>query len=389
MIIRKIYMDNAATSFPKAPGVGQAVAAYLENVGCNVGRGGYAVAYDAAGMVLDTRERLCTLLGAPSPRHILFTAGATASINQLLKGLLRPGDRVLTSPMEHNAVLRPLRQLEESGVAVSYLPCDSEGMLDLDGAKALITPDVRAVMLTHASNVSGGLMPVDEIGRLCRDRGVFFLVDAAQTAGVFPLNMGAMGIDGLALPGHKGLLGPQGIGVLALTDSLSKALTPLIAGGTGSLSDSLDLPAHLPDRFESGTLNLPGIYGLNAALRYLETEGDELRQREARLARHLLGRLLELEENGLRILGPKEPFAPRAGVVSVDFIEQDNGEAAFLLEQDYGIATRCGLHCAPMAHKTLGSFPQGAVRFSVGPFTTFEDVDYVQGAVYQILCRNR
>lgn len=381
-------MDHAATSFPKAPGVGRAMADYLDNIGCNVGRGGYARAYDAAGMVLDTRERLCSLLGAPSARHILFTAGATASLNQLLKGLLRPGDKVLTSPMEHNAVLRPLRQLEEQGVTVNYLPCDCEGLLDMTETKALITSEVRVVILTHASNVSGTLMPIEALGRLCREKGVFFLVDAAQTAGVFPLDMADMCIDGLAIPGHKGLLGPQGIGVLALTDPLAKSLTPLIAGGTGSRSDSLELPSHLPDRFESGTLNLPGIYGLNAALRYLEQEGETLRAQEARLTRHLLGRLLELEEDGARVLGTKAPFTPRAGVVSVDFTGRDNGEMAFLLEQEHGVATRCGLHCAPLAHRTLGTFPQGAVRFSVGPFTTFEEIDYVQGAVYQILSRN-
>ncbi len=384
--MRTVYMDNASTSLPKAPGVGRAMADYLEQGGYTVGRGGYAGAYDVAGTVLDTRERLCALLGAPAPRNIIFTAGATASLNQLMKGLLRPGDRVLTSPMEHNAVLRPLRQLEAVGVEVAYLPCDGDGILDLNAAQTLITSQIRAVVLTHASNLTGGLMPVAQVGAFCRARGVFFLVDAAQTAGVHPIDMAAMGIDGLALPGHKGLLGPQGIGVLALTAPLAKVLSPLIAGGTGSTSDSLDMPPFLPDRFEAGTLNLPGIYGLNAALRYHEEEGPSLRAREARLTRHLLYRLLEFE-GSVRLLGPRDPFLPRAGVVSVDFIGRDNGEISFLLDQEYGIATRCGLHCAPVAHKTVGSFPQGAVRFSVGPSSTFEDIDYVQDAVYKLLSR--
>ena len=385
--MRNIYLDNAATSFPKAPGVGAAMSAYLEQVGANVGRGGYAAAWDAAGMVLDTRERLCTLFHGPDPRNIIFTAGATASLNQLLKGLLRPGDRILASPMEHNAVLRPLHQLEAQGVLVEYLPCGREGLPDLAQLTERITGDIRALVCSHASNVSGGIWPVARIGRVCRERGVFFLVDGAQTAGSLPIDMEAMCIDGLAFPGHKGLLGPQGIGGIVLTDALSEALLPLIAGGTGSMSEHLDMPPFLPDHLEAGTLNLPGIYGLNAALRYLEAEGEALHAHTARLTRHLMGRMLELREDGAVILGPQDPFAPRAGLVSVDFTGHDNGEMAFLLESEYGIATRTGLHCAPLAHKALGSFPQGAVRFSVGRATTFEDIDYVQGAVYELLAR--
>ncbi len=385
--MRNIYMDNASTSFPKAPGVGSAMAECVGQIGGSVGRGAYVGANTAAGMALDTRERLRALVNAPTARNVLLTAGATASLNQLLTGLLRPGDRVLTSPLEHNAVLRPLRALERRGVRLEYLPCDGAGRLDLNAAEALITSSARAVILTHASNVSGGVMPLAEVGRLCRARGVFFLVDGAQTAGLLPIDMAAMGIDGLSVAGHKGLLGPQGIGAFFVTDALARALTPLIAGGTGSASDSLDMPPFLPDRFEAGTMNLPGIYGLNAALRYLESEGPALREHETKLIRHLVGRMAELEEDGARILGSADPFAPRAGVVSVDFAGRDNGEIAFLLEEEFGIATRSGLHCAPMAHRTLGSFPQGAVRFSIGPFSTFEDIDYVQGAVYSLLSR--
>ena len=193
-----------------------------------------------------------------------------------------------------------------------------------------------------------------------------------------------MCIDGLAFPGHKGLLGPQGIGGVVVTNALAAELDPLLSGGTGSMSESLEMPAFLPDRFEAGTLNLPGIFGLGAALDYLEQEGEALRLREHKLAGHLWARLMELEEDGIRVLGANDP-ARRTGVVSIDFLKGDNGEMAFRLEQEYGIQTRCGLHCAPMAHRTLGTFPQGAVRFSVGPFTTFEEIDYVQGAVYELL----
>lgn len=384
MAVRNVYMDNGATSFPKAPGVGEAMADYIQNVGCNIGRGGYRPAYDAAALVLEVRERLSALVGGPGARNVAFTPGATHSLNYLLKGLLRPGDKVLTTGMEHNAVLRPLLQLEAQGVQVEYLPCTSQGELVTEGLDRRITPDVRAVVMTHASNVAGTLLPVAEVGAICRAQGSFLLVDGAQTVGCVPVDMAGMGIDGLAFPGHKGLLGPQGIGGLVLTDRLAAALEPLVAGGTGSRSESLEMPPFLPDRLEAGTLNLPGIYGLDAALRYLEREGEAMRVREHKLAGHLWARLTELEEDGLRVLGSHRPER-RTGVVSVDFQRGDNGELAFRLEQEYGIQTRCGLHCAPAAHKTLGTYPQGAVRFSVGPFTTFADIDYVQGAVYELL----
>ena len=382
--MRSVYLDNGATSYPKAPGVGEAMAGFITRVGCNIGRGGYQRAYDAAGRVLEVREKLNTLVGGPGARNVVFTAGATAALNLLLKGLLRPGDRVLTSPMEHNAVLRPLEQLKGRGVTVEYLPCTDRGELILDDLADRLTPQVRAVVLCHGSNVSGTRFPIERVGPLCRARGIFFLVDAAQTLGSVPVDMAAMCIDGLAFPGHKGLLGPQGIGGMVVTDALAAELEPLLSGGTGSRSESLDMPPFLPDRFEAGTLNLPGIFGLGAALDYLAGEGEALRLREHRLAGHLWARLMELEEDGLRVLGTADP-ANRTGVVSVDFLKGDNGEMAFRLEQEYGIQTRCGLHCAPEAHRTLGTFPQGAVRFSVGPFTSFEELDYVQDAVYRLL----
>ena len=387
---KTIYLDNAATSLPKAPGVGEAMADYLEHVGCNIGRGGYQRAWDAAGGVLAVREKLCALVNGPDPRNVCFTPGATYSLNFLLHGLLRPGDKVLTSPMEHNAVLRPLEQLKSRGVEVEYLPCTDREELLPDGLAERLTEDVRAVVLTHASNVSGTLFPIEQVGALCRERGIFFLVDGAQTLGAVPVDMAAMGIDGLAFPGHKGLLGPQGIGGLVVTDALAAELEPLVSGGTGSLSESLSMPPFLPDRLEPGTLNLPGIFGLGAALDYLAEQGEALRERERKLSRHLWYRMKELEEDGLRVLGTDDCFN-RAGVVSVDFLRADNGEMAFRLEREYGVLTRVGLHCAPLAHRTLGTFPQGAVRFSVGPFTTFAEIDTAAGAVEALLteARNR
>lgn len=382
--MRKVYMDNGATSYPKAPGVGEAMADYIINVGCNIGRGGYEAAYDAASLALETREQLNRLVKGPGARNVIFTPGSTHSLNYLIKGLLKPGDRVVTSPMEHNGVLRPLTQLQEQGVEVDYLPCNDKGELLLERVEEHLTPGTRAVVLTHASNVCGTVMPIGAVGKLCRERDIFFLVDGSQTVGAIPVDMEDMCIDGLAFPGHKALLGPQGIGGMVLTGGLARCLTPLVAGGTGSVSHELVMPAFLPDRFEAGTLNLPGIYGLHAALSYLEEQGEDLRRREHKVACHLWARLKELEEDGIRVVGTDD-LDMRTGVASVDFLHGDNGEMAFRLEQEYGIATRCGLHCAPTAHQTLGTFPQGTVRFSVGPFTTFEEVDYVQGAVEELL----
>ncbi len=381
--MRKVYMDNGATSYPKAPGVGEAMADYILNVGCNIGRGGYQTAYDAAALALETREKLRALVNGPGARNMIFTPGSTHSLNYLIKGLLKPGDRVVTSPMEHNGVLRPLTQLQAQGVEVDYLPCSDRGELLLQGAAEKLD-GAAAVVLTHASNVCGTILPVGEVGALCAARGVPFLVDGSQSVGIIPVDMQAMHIDGLAFPCHKGLLGPQGLGVMAVTDALAARLTPLVAGGTGSLSHELDMPPFLPDRFEAGTLNLPGIYGLHAALSFLEREGAALQAREHKLGAHLWARMMELEEDGIRVVGASDP-ARRTGVVSIDFLHADDGEMAFRLEQEYGIQTRCGLHCAPVAHQTLGTYPQGTVRFSVGPFTTFEEIDYVQGAVYELL----
>ncbi len=376
--MRRVYLDNAATSFPKAPGVAQAVSECLEGVGANLGRGSSDAARDAGDVVWELRERLSRLVNGPGPEQVILTPGCTYALNFLLKGLLRPGDRVLTTPMEHNAVLRPLEQLKHRGVTVELLPCDDAGILDLSALEERVE-GARAVMLTHASNVTGGVMPVSQAGALCREKGVPLLVDAAQTVGHLPVDMAAMGISALALPGHKGLLGPQGVGALLLAPELVGELEPLVSGGTGSFSESLDMPPILPDRFEPGTLNLPGFYGLHAALGYFEAHGRELMERHRRLGAWLYARLHEYEGEGLHIPGPGAQ--ERVGVVSVDFPGRDNGEMAFRLEREFGVSTRSGLHCAPLAHRRMGTFPQGTVRFSVGFGTEFADLDYLQGAI--------
>ena len=381
--MQKVYFDHAATSFPKPPEVVSAMVAYMERVGSNVGRGGYASAYEAAGTVLAARERLCALLGGPDPRNVIFTLNVTEALNMILKGFLCPGDHVLVSAVEHNAVMRPLVQLSQTGVAFDRIPCDGEGVLCLDALDGLVRPSTRAVVLTHASNVAGTIQPVAQVGAFCRAHGLRFIVDCAQTAGMEPVDLGSMGIDALAFTGHKGLLGPQGTGGFLVTDAFEKELDPLISGGTGSFSHLETVPALLPDRFEAGTLNLPGIYGLHAALGFLEETGiDVIRAWERALTARFLAAVAE--DGRIRVAGPRTAEG-RTAVVSLDFPGRDNAEIAFRLDSEYGVMTRCGLHCAPNAHRTLGTYPQGTVRFSFGYGNTEEEIDYASDAIGRIL----
>ena len=375
-----IYLDNGATSYPKAPGVGEAMLDYVNNVGANVNRSTYATASTAAMILLDTREQLCRLFNFDDPTHVIFTPGMTAGLNMLLKGYLKPGDHVIVSSMEHNAMMRPLVQLEREGVDFSRIPADRDGITRAEDILPLIRPNTKLVAVMHASNVCGSLLPVKEIGAICKKRGIPFILDAAQTAGHYPIDFKELGLSALCAPGHKGLLGPQGIGVMLLDTEFAKSVEPLIAGGTGSASDSEELPPYMPDRFESGTMNIPGVYGLNAALAYILEKGvDSFRAHEEVLTKRFLDGLKDIP---VRLAGTWD-MDKRVGVIAVDFTGHDNAEAAFALEQA-GILTRCGLHCAPSAHKTLGTFPQGVVRFSIGYATTEADVDGALEAIRAI-----
>lgn len=381
-----IYFDNAATSFPKAPGVGTAMAEMVEQNGVNIGRGGYESAYELAAMVMDTRMRLKKLFHGMKSGEVCFSMGVTQSINQFLKGLLRPGDHIVVSSMEHNAVMRPLYVLQQSGVEASIVPCRADGTFPLELLECYITENTKAVLCTHASNVCGTILPVKEIGEICRKYGLFFAVDAAQTAGILPIDVEEMNIDFLAFPGHKGLRGPQGVGGFWIRNDLAEIMVPLMEGGTGSRSDLEVQPDFLPDKFESGTLPLPAIAGLHQALLVLEEIGTEtIRTKEEQLTRQFLDGLAEF--SGIRVAGiiQREQMQQRLGVVSVDFGKLDNAQVAFYLEQEAGIMTRVGLHCAPSAHKTLGTFPQGTVRFSFGPENTKEEVEQCLQALRQIL----
>ncbi len=376
-----IYLDNAATSFPKPQGVSDRMKFYLDCVGANVNRSVYTAAQEVGLVTLTLRQRLARLFAFPEPpTHVILTPGATASLNMLISGLLRSGDHCIVSGMEHNAVMRPLLRL--SGVEVSRIPCDGEGFAHLSALPGLFRENTKLVLIAHGSNVCGTVQDAAAIGRLCAERGVPFALDAAQTAGHYPVDFQAFGLSAMAVPAHKGLLGPGGAGALLLTDALAQKITPLIAGGTGSASDSEYLPPYLPDRFESGTANLPGYYGWEAALQFIEERGvDALRAHEMSLCARFLDGLAELPQ--VRLYGTRDT-ARRVGVLSLDFLRRDNAEAAYALETRFGILTRCGLHCAPAAHKVLGTFPRGTVRFSLGWANTEADIDAALAAIREL-----
>lgn len=374
-----VYLDNAATSFPKPPAVGARMREYVDEVGASVNRGSYEAAQQAELVTLRLRQRLCALFGFADPSHVILTPGNTWGLNMLLLGALRPGDHVLVSAMEHNAVMRPLTQLAKRGVAFDRIPCDAEGRLQTDRIEVMLRPNTRLVLLAHASNVSGTVQDAAAVGEICAARGIPFALDAAQTAGHIPLDFAALRLSALSVPAHKGLMGPQGMGALLLRPDFAKTLEPIVSGGTGSVSDSEDIPLYLPDRFEPGTPNLPGIYGWEAALEYLEDVTVEaVAAHDRALSARLLGGLRDIP--GVSLIGP-DTTEGRVGVFSLDFPGKDNAEIAARLEEDFGILTRCGLHCAPNAHRTLGTFPRGTVRLSLGWFNTEADIDRALQAI--------
>ena len=381
--MKDIYFDNSSTSFPKAPNVGLAMGEFIENGAFNINRGSYEGAYEAGSAVLDTREMLKDLFNCPNSKNVVFTPSVTYSLNFFIKGFLKPGDHVLVTSVEHNAVMRPLVQMEKLGVEFDAVPCDEEGGVTADDFRAYIKENTKAIITTHASNVCGTIIPIEEIGALCKEKGLVYAVDTAQTAGILNIDMQKANIDFLAFTGHKGLLGPQGIGGFIASDKLEGLIDPVISGGTGSLSDSEEIPDFLPDRFESGTLNLPGIIGLHQALVYLKEAGiDNMRIEKMEITKYFLDQVKEIE--GVRIAG-KKTVEGRLGVVSIDFEGFDNSIVSFYLSSKYKIMTRVGMHCAPRAHKTLKTFPQGTVRFSFSHFNTKEEVDVCIDSIKTIL----
>lgn len=377
----KIYLDNACTSFPKPEAVANAVYEYMTKCGSNINRGCYTEAYNLEEKIFETRQMLSDLFGGSDPSLVVFTKNITESLNTVIKGYLKPGDHVLVSNMEHNSVMRPLKQMGIEYTEVDFIKAARDSGSDFEATlTCLLRPNTKAVITLHASNVCGAVMPVKEIGEFAHKHNLKFILDTAQSAGVLPVNMEESQIDALCFTGHKGLLGPQGIGGFILTNEMTKLVNPLTSGGTGSISHTLDIPSFMPDRFEAGTLNLPGIVGLNAALRWINEQGIEnLHSHEIKLKRLFLEGL-----KGIEGVTPIE-VSNETGVVSLTFPKHDNSEIAARLDEEYGIMTRVGLHCSPLAHKALGTFPEGTVRFSFGCFNTEEDVRAALDALRTIL----
>jgi cysteine desulfurase family protein len=371
------YLDNAATSWPKPPAVLAAMCEMIEHAGGNPGRSGHRLAMRAGETVYACRENLAKLFGVSDPLRICFTSNTTESLNLAIRGSLEPGDHVVFSAMEHNSVWRPLRELERRGVHISMAPAGANGIVRCDNIVSHLRPDTKLIVLIHASNVNGALNPVEEVGRIARERNVRFLVDAAQTAGVVPIDVEAMRIDLLAFPGHKGLLGPQGTGGLYVRDSIR--LEPLNHGGTGSESESSTQPEFAPDRYESGTLNTPGIAGLNEGVKYLLQRGvAEIQRQEQTLTERLVRGLAEIPR--IHVYGTANP-CERTGVISFNLEGRDPVLVADELDRTFDIACRAGLHCAYLAHRTQGTGQTGTCRFSLGALSTGRDVDVALGAV--------
>lgn len=375
-----IYLDNAATSYPKPECVYRAMDDFNRQMGGNPGRGASRKTMTSNSILLDTREALASLFNIPDSTRIAFCLNITEALNTGLKGILKPGDHVITTSMEHNATARPLLSLTRKGIEWSMAKCSSDGSLDPDDIRRLIQPNTRMICVLHASNVTGTIMPVREIGAIAEEHNLLFMVDSAQTAGVLPLDVAECHIDLLAFTGHKCLLGPQGTGGLYVGPGVE--IEPLKEGGTGSLSEELNQPAFMPDHLEAGTPNTPGIAGLGAGVGFILSTGREnIRNHEKRLTEALIQGLREID--GVHIYGPLD-VERRTAIVSFNIEGMDCGEVSMRLDHEYGIITRSGLHCAPLAHRTLGTLQQGTCRLSPGYFSTDMEIEKVLRAVYAI-----
>ena len=376
-----VYMDGGATSFPKAPGVTESMINFLKNVGTNVNRGAYDKSYQAENIVFETRELLANLFNFDLVENVIFTKNVTESMNVLIKGILKTNDHALVTSMEHNAVMRPLNSLKN--ICYTKVQCDSEGYLNPADITKYIKDNTKAMFINHGSNITGSIQNIKRVGQICKTNNIYLIIDAAQTAGFCEMNFKEYNADAIAFTGHKSLLGPRGMGGFIVSKKLGETMTTLIEGGTGSLSESEYQPDYMPDKFEAGTLNIPGIYGLNAALKYIKETGLEvIREKELKLTEMFLDMVNEIKS--IRVIGPNN-LIDRTAVISLDFLGKDNAKVSHLLDKNYGIMTRCGLHCAPSAHKTVGTYPNGTVRFGLSHFHNEDDIIYTVNSIRKVI----
>ncbi|MBU3129489.1 aminotransferase class V-fold PLP-dependent enzyme [Clostridium tagluense] len=380
----KIYLDNAATTFPKPPEVYTSMMNYMTNIGTNPGRGASTASLAGNKVILNCRYALMDFFHFDKVENVIFTPNITTSLNTLIKSVVKQGWHVITSSMDHNATLRPLNSLCQKGIIeLDIVPCSKEGLINIDDFINAIKPNTKLVVLSHASNIIGTIQPLEAIGKICKEKGIYFVIDAAQTAGVLPLDFYKLNCNALAFTGHKSLLGPQGIGGFLIDDNLNKQCSTFIEGGTGSLSSSIIQPDFLPDKFESGTLNGPGVAGLLEGINFINTQGlDTIREHEEYLCENFISGLLNI--NSIEVYGLRDS-TKRVAAISVNSTKIDNSELGFILDTQYGITTRTGLHCAPLAHETVGTYPTGSLRFGIGPFNDIKDINYTLSSLNSII----
>lgn len=370
----EVYLDNSSTTFPKPKQVIDCIYNYMLNIGGNSGRGNYSNSLESNRYLYEAREVICNFFNYDSPSNVIFTNNVTTSLNILIKGILKPGDHVITSSMEHNSVIRPLIWCKDNfSIELDILKCNSSGFVNVNDLRGKITRKTRLVVITHASNVTGSIQNIKSIGEICRQNNIFFIVDSSQSAGVLNIDMKDIDANAIAFTGHKSLLGPQGIGGFILDSKFNSSCSSLFQGGTGSLSSSLEQPDFLPDKFECGTLNLPGIVGLAEAIKYINSIGlNTIYEHNHNLINYLLDGLLNID--GIAVYGDLSGKM-LTSCISINANSLDSSELSYYLESN-GIKTRSGLHCSPFAHQTIGTYPTGTVRLSISYFTTRKEIDY-------------
>lgn len=382
----QVYVDNAATTFPKPSSVYNEVMNYMTNIGGNPGRGASTSSLKGNKVIFQCRNELCNLFKFNNTKNVIFTSNITLSLNMLIKGAAKKGWHVITSSMDHNSTLRTLKSLEVQGIIeLDILNCNKYGLINIDEFKSKIKSNTKLVVLSHASNIIGTIQPLELIGQICSENNIFFIIDTAQTAGVIDINFNKLKCNALAFTGHKGLLGPQGVGGFIIDDEFNEVCSPIIVGGTGSLSSDILQPNFLPDKFESGTSNAPGIAGLLAGLKFIKNEGiNTIKEHEDYLTQKFIDGILNIET---MILYGNSSTENRTSTISVNSSIIDNSELGFILDSEFNIITRTGLHCAPLAHKTIQTYPNGTLRFSFGYFNDEKDVDYILNSINRIIKR--